>query len=263
MAWKHWFVGCVLAAGLAGLSAGAGAAPGVLPFGPGECLRFSIKFGVVRAGNATLAVEAVPGRTEGPVVRFVSTASSSRFFSTFFRVEDRITSEWAVLPAQPLRFEKHVHEGKYSRDVQVRFDHDAGVAVYDDGTESPISPGVQDILSAFYYVRTRDLHPGAEIVIPNHADRKNHSLRVRVLKRETVKVKAGRFRCVVVEPLLESAGLFKQEGKLRIWLTDDRRRMPVLMKSKVAVGAITAELRSYRTGFPLRPVEVSGGRAGR
>jgi hypothetical protein len=82
---------------------------------------------------------------------------------------------------------------------------------------------------------------------------------VRVVRRENVEVPAGTFRCLVVEPLLKSAGLFKQEGSLTIWLTDDARRMPVLMKSKVAVGSIAAELESFRMGRTV-PAGLGGAR---
>ena len=59
---------------------------------------------------------------------------------------------------------------------------------------------------------------------------------------------AGTFDCLVVEPITKSVGLFKHEGRLKVWLTDDHLRMPVLMKSKVVVGSITAELINYELG---------------
>ena len=47
---------------------------------------------------------------------------------------------------------------------------------------------------------------------------------------------------ISLEPILKEEGVFKQKGSLRIWLTDDERKIPVQMKSKVLVGHITAEL---------------------
>ena len=88
-----------------------------------------------------------------------------------------------------------------------------------------------------------------EILLESHADRKNYPLNVIVHGREEVDTPAGKFQCLVVEPMLRTPGLFKHEGKLTIWLTDDERRMPVLMKSKVAIGSITVILTGYR-GHP-------------
>ncbi len=226
-----------------------------LAFAPGEELNFAVKYGVVRAGDAKLAVEGYEVVDGEPVYHLVSTARSSRFFSTFFRVNDRIESFWSIERKVPIRFEKHIREGKYSKDVIIEFDHQNGVAIYGNSEEKEILPGTQDILSAFYYVRNHRLAPGDTVIIPNHTDGRNYPLEVAVIRRERIKVEAGEFSCIVVEPLLKSAGLFKQEGRLTIWMTDDFRHMPVLMKSKVAVGSIVAELESFRMG---RPPEFRG-----
>lgn len=246
----------------AGRATPAAALP--LPFAPGEELRFAVKFGPVRAGEACLSVHG-PETVDGQrAFRFRSTAESSRFFSTFFPVKDRVESVWSVDSRLPLRFEKHIREGKYAKDDAMHFDHERGRATYTNGKSFPFPEGSQDVLSAFYFVRSQALPPGALLIVPNHTDGKNYPLEVKVLRRETVRVPAGTFSCVVVEPLLKSAGLFKQEGSLTLWLTDDERRMPVLMKSKVAVGSIAAELETFRLGGAGRPPSIpvrSGGAA--
>lgn len=226
-----------------------------LPFAPGEQLDFAVKYGVVRAGDARLAVESLEDVNGEPVYRLVSTASSSRFFSTFFTVKDRVESLWSLSRRVPLRFEKHIHEGNYRKDSVIEFDHEQGHAIYENGDRMEIEAGTQDVLSAFYFIRCNRLDVGKSVHVPNHSDGENYPLEVKVVRRETIEVPAGKFRCVVVEPLLKSAGLFKQEGRLTIWLTDDARKMPVLMKSKVAVGSIVAELEGFRMGKPPRSLK--------
>ena len=39
----------------------------------------------------------------------------------------------------------------------------------------------------------------------------------------------------------------KAKGKLKIWVTNDDRKMPVKMKSKIPVGSISAELSTYKS----------------
>ena len=221
-----------------------------LPFAPGEELRFAVRYGPVRAGHATLSVKSLEMLDQEPTYLLVSTARSSRFFSTFFEVEDRVESWWSIPRHIPLRFKKHIREGAYKKDVHVEFNHGEGVATYKNGKQQEILANTQDVLSSFYYVRTQDLKPGDSLKFPNHSDGKNYPLEVKVIRKEQITVPAGEFSCVVVEPLLKTAGLFKQEGRLTIWLTDDARKMPVLMKSKVAVGSIVAELESFRLGRP-------------
>jgi hypothetical protein len=218
-----------------------------LPFAPGEELNFAVKYGMVRAGDAKLAV--VPGKTAGNY-RLLSTAKSSRFFDTFFPVDDRIISEWSPALGAPVEFEKRSREGKYKRDEKLQFDQEHGLALYPNGKREKMPPMSQDVLSAFYVMRAHKLVPGSSFEIPNHADGKNYQLVVKVHRRETVDVEAGHFSCLVVEPMLQTAGIFKQEGQLLIWVTDDARHMPVQMKGKVAVGSIVAVLESFRMGQP-------------
>jgi hypothetical protein len=84
--------------------------------------------------------------------------------------------------------------------------------------------------------------------VDNHTDKKNYPLEVKVLKKERVEVDAGTFDCLVVQPILQAAGVFEQKGTLTVWLTDDQKKMPVLMKSKVVIGSITTELTDYSLG---------------
>jgi len=65
---------------------------------------------------------------------------------------------------------------------------------------------------------------------------------VKVLRREEIETQLGKFKTVVIQPILKSEGIFARSGDMYIWLTDDERRIPVLMKSKVKIGSIAATL---------------------
>jgi len=76
-------------------------------------------------------------------------------------------------------------------------------------------------------------------------------LKVYVHGKKTVQVPAGTFECFVVEPIMQGEGLFKHEGKLTIYLSDDQYRVPVLVKTKVPVGSIKVELKEFYPGIPF------------
>ncbi|MFO7653130.1 MAG: DUF3108 domain-containing protein [Candidatus Krumholzibacteriia bacterium] len=229
----------------------AGAAP--VSYGVGEQLVFSIDYGLINAGEGTLEVLGLVD-FEGEVCYFIqSKATSNRFFSAFYRVRDRVVSYIDATELFSRYFHKRLREGDYRKDEEITFDQEAGVAHYADGREVETVCGVHDVLSAFYYVRTLDLEVGAVYEFPAHSSRKTYPLTVRVVGRETVEVPAGRFDCFVVEPMLEGDGLFKAEGKMTLYLTADRHKIPVLMKTKVPVGSIDASLKEYRLGQPPQP----------
>jgi len=65
--------------------------------------------------------------------------------------------------------------------------------------------------------------------------------------REKVEVPAGSFSCLIIEPVLKGEGLFQQKGRLRIWVTDDERKLPVLMKTEILIGTIDVKLKKIRS----------------
>jgi len=54
-----------------------------------------------------------------------------------------------------------------------------------------------------------------------------------VLRRETIRVPAGEFECIVIEPVIRTSGLFGDGGQAEVYLTDDEDRHMVYMLSRV------------------------------
>lgn len=212
-------------------------------FEVGEKLTFVIRYGPVVAGSSTMSIPEITQIKGYETYKIITEARSSAFFSAFFKVRDQVESYVDRDGLFTWRFEKHLREGKYRSEQYVEYDQVNGWAVSNKKDSMRIPTCVQDILSSFYYVRTQELEVGRSIFIDNHADNKLYPLEIKVHKKERVKVKAGEFDCLVVEPILRASGLFKSKGRLLIWLTDDERKIPVQMKSKILVGYITAELK--------------------
>ena len=107
---------------------------------------------------------------------------------------------------------------------------------------------MNDIVSAFYLARTYDysnMKLKDRIHLQNFYKDNVYDLDVRYLGKETIEVPAGKFNCIIIEPLVQEGGLFKSEGSILIWLTDDNLKIPVKVKTKVVIGSIDAELTSY------------------
>ncbi|MCB1183032.1 DUF3108 domain-containing protein [bacterium] len=254
------FVAATLLAALLAVGGPAGAADevpaGVEPaptvFGPGERMVYSIGYGPVNAGEGTLEVVGLTTYQGHTCYELQSTANSNRFFSSFYKVRDKIISYMDVERLYTRYFHKRLREGDYKKTVEISFDHEDEVAHYADGQKFDIASGIQDVLSAVFFVRNLDLGAGDTYSLLAHSSRKTYDLQVIVHGRETVTVEAGTFDCYVVEPVLEGEGLFKHEGKITLYVTADQHRVPVLIKTKVPVGSIDVELKEFRPGTPLR-----------
>ncbi|MCR4296505.1 MAG: DUF3108 domain-containing protein [Elusimicrobia bacterium] len=221
-----------------------------LPVFP-EKLVFDMSWGLLSVGEATLGVDKIVMFNGRPAYHLVSEARSNAFCDTFYVVRDLNESWLDARTLTSLGYSKKVREGRFFRDEWVLYDRDAGTfvnrRVNKDGTFNvrvgTIPARVQDILSSIYYVRAQPLEDKAELKVHvNTPD--NWPLTIKVTKRESLKVPAGRFKAVVVEPMMIREGIFVQKGKrLRLWFSDDPRRRLLMFKAEVFFGNVTAALR--------------------
>ena len=189
-------------------------------------------------------VKRISGRDAYLIAFDVNTVPS---FDWVYKVRDHYETYLDVEGLFPWRFEQHIREGSYSRDFSAYFDQRKRKAKTSEG-EYDIPLYVNDIFSAFYFARTFDysnLKVNDLIPMKNFYKDKVYDLNVKYLGKDRVSVDAGTFDCIVVEPLVQEGGLFKSEGSIIIWLTDDNLRVPVKVKTKVVVGSIDAELTNY------------------
>jgi len=201
----------------------------------------------LKAGTASIEIIDEKG-----TMKIISQAYSSQFISLFYKVEDRIESTLSKGSSfspigQPIKYRVRIREGKHRRDKEVIFDHDKGKALYFDyrnneKKEFKVPSPVFDPVSGFYYFRTCELVVGEPVFVTIFDNKKIWDVEVQVLRKEAVTLPAGRFDTIVVKPLLKSEGIFARKGDVHIWLTDDEKRIPVLVKLKVKIGHVAATL---------------------
>jgi len=236
-------------------------------FQEGEDLTFQIRWGLITGGYATLSVPSIDRIGHEQAYHILSEARSTGMVDTFYRVRDKNEAWLDTTEPRSLRYSKKILEGKYSVDEVVELDqaartfhttevrHDKNNAR--EEKRGGIPSNVLDVLSSLYYIRSQPLKVGQSFTIDVHSGDKSWPLLVNVKKREKIKVKAGKFVCYRVEPVLRERGIFISKGKkLEVWLTADARHMPVLMRSEIFIGHVSAELVRQKTRPPKDDLAV-------
>lgn len=233
-----------------------------LPFSAGERLTYTIKWGIIRAGTAVLEVHPMMKINGEEVHHFSLSITTTSFVDNFYKVRDRIDGfARADLEGSVLYMVKK-DAGKNLRDVTVSYDAAAGLAKYSNFGEAKepveIAAGTLDPLSVIFSIRTRALEEASEIRLPISDGRRASTGVARVGKTERVRVPAGKYDAILLEPDMgDVGGVFEKSGDspMQIWFSTDERRVPVRISSRVAVGSFRADLVSVEQ---MTPDELAG-----
>ncbi|OQX21621.1 MAG: hypothetical protein BWK80_32705 [Desulfobacteraceae bacterium IS3] len=222
---------------------------GDLCFQPGEKLIFELKWSFIKAGEATLEVMPIETFNGISAYHFVMTAESIPAIDLIYKIRDRIDAYTDIGVNRSLLYKKKQKEGRSIRDITLSFDWDKKTAQYTNFKEVlppiPIMDGSFDPLSAFYYTRLIDLKENMVIERPITDGKKNVIGKVSVVRREKIKIGENTYDTYLLEPeLREVGGVFEKSkgAKLQVWVSADERKIPVRVKSKVAVGSFIGEL---------------------
>jgi hypothetical protein len=220
--------------------------PLLIPRASNEIFDYDISWLGIHAGNAIL--EAVDNNG---LFKITSRVRSSSFVSAFYKVEDY--AESLVRDGIPVNFRIKQHEGKYVSNKETIFEADKGNITFFNYVknikdEHIIKDRVAwDVISGFYYLRTQPLEIGKAVYIDIFDSDKFYSTEVNVLRKEKIKIPyMGEVDTILVKPELKSDGLFQKKGDILIWLTNDERKIPVRVETKVPVGSVVAELRNFK-----------------
>lgn len=222
-------------------------------FTNGEKLTFSVYYhsaltGKVTAGEATLEVKKHTVTKNGrDTYHIIGTGKSKGAFNFFFKVDDRFESFIDEIALIPWYFTRRTREGGYKKDDEVTFRQNQGQAISRNAVKK-IPVNTQDILSVFYYARSLDMSgvkPNESFPLSFFLDDSLYVSKIVFLGREKVKTALGTFNCLKFKPMVIKGDVFSEPYPMELWITDDRNRLPVMIKSAVIVGSVRMELISY------------------
>lgn len=223
-------------------------------FRVGEWLKFRIHYGFLNASYATLHVK--EDKIKGsPVYHVVGKGRTTGFASIFFKVDDTYESYFDKKDGKPYKFVRKIDEGGYTKDIEINFDHKEDQALLNDKKNNKkfnfeFQESIHDLISAFYYLRNHydpeDLVVGKSIELNMlYDDDGIFKFRLKYLGKEVLKTKYGKVECLKFRPYVQAGRVFKEQGDISLWVSNDMNRIPIRIKADIAVGSIKADLDGY------------------
>lgn len=224
-------------------------APQRVPWEVGERLEYDVRFGRFRAGSGRMEVrnvETVRGRPAYHIFFEV------RGGIPLFRIHDVFQSWMDTTTLASLRFHQDQDEGPKERrrryeiypDRRIYTESAAGEADPQPSVARPVDDG-----SFLYFLRTVPLEVGRTYTFDNYFRPDRNPVTLRVLRRERITVPAGTFDAIVIQPTVKTrSGIFGEDGRAEVWLSDDAERVVLQLKSSLSIGSLNLYLRSHRRG---------------
>jgi hypothetical protein len=208
-------------------------------FKDGEWFEFRIHYGIFNASRVTLELKA-DTLDQVPVFHAKGYGRTTGFARLFFKVEG------------------------YTKDIEIDFDHKRKIAKVNNKkkrrkAEHNINDNVQDLISAFYYLRnfydTSQLKEGDDISLNMFFDDENYLFKLRYLGKEMVETRFGQVRCIKLRPFVQSGRVFSEQESVTLWVSDDANKLPVKMRADLRVGSIDCDLENFKN--LQHPFEIS------
>jgi hypothetical protein len=212
-----------------------------VPFGAGERADYQVKYGPFSVGRGSMhviGIDTVRGRETW------HTQFHVRGGIPGFRVNNVMESWIDTQTLSSLRHWQDFDEGPNERERKFEIFPDSVFVQQGRQPEKTVELPLDDG-SFLYFLRTRELEVGKEYEFNRYFRPDRNPVRFLVLRKERVKVPAGEFETVVIRPIIKARGVFAENGRAEVWLTDDDRRIMVQMKTQLSLGSLSLHLRSY------------------
>lgn len=225
-----------------------------LPFKSGEELNFLVYYdapliGKLYAGKAVLELEKTGEIIDGHAVfHAIGRGNSIGSFDFFYKVRDRFESWFDESDFRSYKYLRRTNEGGYVMNDDVRFDYEKGKSISRQ-TEKDIGESVQDLVSAFYFARTLDISNvpiGGSFPLDFFLDDSLYTSVIIYEGKEIIETRLGKFHAMKFKPMVVKGEVFDHPYPLFLWVTDDKNRIPILIKSEIIIGSIKVELYKFK-----------------
>jgi hypothetical protein len=212
------------------------------PYGPGERMEYVARYGWMNPGRASMEVVGVADVRGRPALHTRFSLKGRLVVSVNYLLESWVDLERIA----SVRFQQDSDDDPAERDRAYEIFPDRQTYSVNGGEEMPSVRDPLDEGALLYHVRTMDLEVGKTYELNRYFRPDRNPVIIKVLRRETISVPAGKFNTIVIQPIIKSRGLFSEGGQAHIYLSDDPERIMVQMRVRLRIGSISLQLTSYR-----------------
>ncbi len=227
-------------------------------FGLGEKYHYKVKYGPLTIGVADVFVDnKVYSVNDRPCYK-IDVLGKTAGLTDLFHVKNLYRSYVDTVSIVPQKFVYSAREGDFKRDQSMLFDHTTNKVVkYEKEKQNTfkVPDNIQDVISGYYYLRTLDLaglKMGQSVSAPLFFDEDLYEMKVKYAGKAIIRTRFGKINVIKLHPILPKNKLFEGEEAIRIYVSNDKNRVPIQIEVDFSIGKVVMELKDYEnTKTPL------------
>ncbi|MEO7798704.1 MAG: DUF3108 domain-containing protein [Opitutaceae bacterium] len=223
---------------------------------PGEGLSYRVSWGIfTHAGDIKINASSPPTSEKSPRLQVVTTTATRGVAKALYVFEARAESLYDPATGRLLLTSEASKAGDRETKISTSFDYLKHTATYSNAKNpDPVvltmpAGEPQDLIMSLVQTRRWNLKPGerqdALVIFGDDF----YELTIYAERYEEVKTPLGTFKTLLLVPRMEKTppkGMFKRGGAVRVWISQDDRRLPVKFQVDFKFGAGVATLSAYQ-----------------
>jgi hypothetical protein len=220
---------------------------------PGEQLEYRVHYGFFNAGTAYMRVTDKYYLVNNKVCfRAEIIGNSTWAFDQIVKIRDVWGTYFDTVNFQPQKSFRSIRENRYRKREETFFDYSKNIAKVVAENDTPkivkVLPNVQDIVSGYYFLRLQNyegIKKNDTLRLNGIFEDKFYNFKILYLGKTRIKTKFGRTDCFLISPIMPENKLFKGKNPIKMWISDDKNRIPMKVEAELILGAAELDLIEY------------------
>ena len=207
-----------------------------------EQLFYNAKFKNIGAGEAKIELIKEPVDSTTRAIHF--TLRTRKFVDMFYKLRENIYIHADMNDYSLKYLDKRSTQGDYNKTHKAHFDYEKYLVIYQEDSLK-IDKKVYDPLGIIYYLRNQNLKMNQSFQFDIYSHGKIKQITMNVIDEEVVTIGSTKYDCFILAPnTLDKTAVLKNKGEIKLWISKDDKKLPVIIEEKANYGIISLRLKN-------------------
>ena len=200
-------------------------------------LNYQLEFKNISAGNAFILLE-TDSLDNQSVIKLRSEIKTNKFIDYLYKIRNKITIYMDEYDLSLIKVINKINEGNYKKDHHALVDINKMKIINKKG-EKEIDQKVYSPLSIIFSIREKLQGSKKIFHYKTYSNGKLKDINISLIGKEKIKTPFGEFNTLIITPTsTDNKTVFKNNGDMKIWYTDNKQKLPIKIEIKIAFGSI-------------------------